>query len=133
MSVYLKILSKIHPFTLGTEANESLSKRILIKLMNIAWKVLTLHNDNPVIVTYLLNGKPFYINAKHALPEMKLKWPYYDTSLTEIACFIESSFDHVIAIDIGANIGDTALNLRMGCSGKILCIEPSKNFYEIYV
>ena len=35
---------------------------------------LTLHNDDPIIVTYLLHGKPFYINAKHALPKMKLKW-----------------------------------------------------------
>ena len=131
MKLYTRILSRIHPFTLGTVKDENLSKKIFLKLMKIAWKVLTLLNDNPIIVTYLLHGKSFYINAKHALPKMKLKWPYYDTSLTEIARFIECNLGYVTAIDIGANIGDTALNLRMGCSGKILCIEPSKNFYEI--
>jgi len=128
MKLYTRILSRIHPFTLGTVKDENLSKKIFLKLMKIAWKVLTLLDDNPIIVTYLLHGKSFYINAKHALPKMKLKWPYYDTSLTEIARFIECNLGYVTAIDIGANIGTTAISLSrsVGESGKVFAFEPQQ-------
>jgi FkbM family methyltransferase len=130
---YNRLISKLHPHTIGEKVNLKITSKIRLIIFEILFKLLTLFNTNPIIETRLLHGKPFKINAKHALLEMKIQWPFYDTSLTELSNFLSNLFGEFTSIDIGANVGDSCLNIREGSTGSILCIEPSLKFHNILI
>jgi FkbM family methyltransferase len=57
------------------------------------------------------------------LPDIKTKFQLYDLALSEIAAIIETKYPGFRAIDIGANVGDTAALIREHTSAEVLCIE----------
>lgn len=79
--------------------------------------------------TYNIDGFIIELNKQHKLPEFQSKFPMYDKFLP----FLAESFDesnHWI-IDIGANVGDTAVSIVRHTKANILSVEPVELFYDI--
>jgi FkbM family methyltransferase len=72
-----------------------------------------------------------YGPGEHRLDTYRRAYPYYDEELPRLAELIQLHGRDGPIIDIGANIGDTAALMRLaGARQKIVCIEPSKRYYE---
>lgn len=66
----------------------------------------------------------------HALPTYQSRYPLYDKFLPFV---VASLGDEGIIVDVGANVGDTAILLAQHCSNKIVSIEPDNTFYTYLV
>ncbi|BAU13362.1 glycosyltransferase of family GT4 [Leptolyngbya sp. NIES-3755] len=64
----------------------------------------------------------------HALDRYQQAWQRYDTSLGYIAQAVFQKYPDASAIDIGANVGDSAALIRNYADIPILCIEGSSSF-----
>lgn len=72
------------------------------------------------------------IPPEHALPRIKWEHPKYDTVLFRLTKNLSKYFDDLHVMDIGANIGDTAISmLNYGNAKRVICIEPCNYFYKI--
>ena len=71
------------------------------------------------------NIGPYRIHfpAKHEILEYKKTYHLYDTALAKIAGVLKEKYPDLHAIDIGANIGDTAALIRESAEIPVLCIE----------
>jgi FkbM family methyltransferase len=69
------------------------------------------------------------LNQEHMLPEYQSKYRLYDRFLP-ILCRQFDHLDHWI-IDVGANVGDTAVAVAQSCRNPILCIEGDDDFFEL--
>jgi len=70
------------------------------------------------------------INPDHDLPFCLKQYPFYGTNLPRIAEVIKQKYPELIAIDIGANVGDTVALLRSREFFPIVCIEGNEKFYS---
>lgn len=67
----------------------------------------------------------------HPLDRYQKAHPLYDRRLAEFSAILTQHAQGTIVVDIGANIGDTAALMReAGCHLKILCIEPSTQYFS---
>ncbi len=67
----------------------------------------------------------------HKILEYMTQFKYYDRCLPRILKNISTKFDNFRLIDVGANIGDTAQNIRLaGLNFPILAIEGNDNYFE---
>lgn len=64
--------------------------------------------------------------ASHPLKEYLIKYRCYDRYLPRLAAVCSG-----VIVDIGANIGDSALHIASFCSNKIICAEPDSTFVEL--
>jgi FkbM family methyltransferase len=83
----------------------------------------------------LLAGKRYQIGrfdlalpANHKLDQYQATWKRYDTALGYIAGMVFQKYPQSCAIDVGANVGDTAALLRSHTNVPILCVEGSPEF-----
>lgn len=65
--------------------------------------------------------------ADFALPNSQKKYKLYDRFLPVLAKQLTSN---KLIIDVGANIGDTAIAILQHCDNPIICIEPSDVFFS---
>lgn len=88
-------------------------------------------NGDPLI-HYRIAGIDLEIPLSHELPFYRLAFPEYGANLGRLAAAVASKYPAASAIDIGANVGDTAAVMR-GASfgGPILCIEGDDRFFRI--
>jgi FkbM family methyltransferase len=80
------------------------------------------------IVTYKLDGFEMRLPLSHDLPTSRKRTPDYSTNVGRIAAAILNARPDATAIDIGANIGDTAAIIRSRSSMPVLCVEPDPKF-----
>ncbi len=59
----------------------------------------------------------------HPLPANLAIFPLYDRQLPELARILYRKYPDLCAIDVGANIGDTAALIRSGADISVLCVE----------
>jgi FkbM family methyltransferase len=64
-----------------------------------------------------------HLPAQHEVLEYKRNYHLYDTALAKIAGVLRDKYADLHAIDIGANIGDTAALIRESGEIPVLCIE----------
>src|SRR4051812_39979812 len=69
-------------------------------------------------------------NNSHAL-EYKRRFRLYDTALGSIANIANAKYPDLHAIDIGANVGDTAALIRKFADIPVLCIEGDPGLLSI--
>lgn len=69
--------------------------------------------------------------ADHALDRYQAQWPRYDLALGEIARVVWSKYPGYKAIDIGANVGDTAALLCTHQDVRTLCVEGHPGFVAL--
>jgi FkbM family methyltransferase len=66
--------------------------------------------------------------ADHALEQYQSTWLRYDTALGYIADVVFKKYPNSSAIDIGANVGDSAALIKKYLDIPVLCIEGNPNF-----
>jgi FkbM family methyltransferase len=92
-----------------------------------------LHNRllrlGPGSITTSVHGISLEMPAEHLLPLYVSMHPNQDKPLAELAAKLHQADGFLYAIDVGANIGDTALMMRKAvASGTFLCVEGSERF-----
>ncbi|CAN5280780.1 hypothetical protein BH09BAC3_BH09BAC3_22050 [soil metagenome] len=75
---------------------------------------------------YLVGNYEIDLPANFSLPEYQKKFKLYDRFLPVLVHEFSSGST---IIDIGANIGDTAIAMLATCKSKIVCVEPSDIFF----
>lgn len=85
---------------------------------SIAYRVKMLRSKYAEIGPYRL-----HLPASHQVLEYKRSYHLYDTALSKIAAVIREKYPDIHAIDIGANVGDTAALIRESAEIPVLCIE----------
>jgi FkbM family methyltransferase len=69
--------------------------------------------------------------ADHALDRHQARWKRYDRALGDIASFVEKKYPGFRAIDIGANVGDTAALICAHHDVPTLCVEGHPAFIDL--
>jgi FkbM family methyltransferase len=83
----------------------------------------------PSTKPYTIGEHTILLNREHLLPEYQSRHRLYDRFLP-ILC---KQFDHpdLWIIDVGANVGDTAVAVAQACRNPILCIEGDDDFFDL--
>lgn len=107
-------------------ASSGLPYKILVKLKDVFSK---LSPNKTIQFTY----KRFMIEMPftHDYPINLKKYPTYSENLGEVAKVVFSKYPGASAIDVGANIGDSAIILQSFVSAPILCIEGNPKFIPL--
>jgi len=64
----------------------------------------------------------------HRIEDIRRKWKRYDVALGDIASAVAGKYPSATAIDIGANVGDSAALIRTHRRMPVLCIEGNPAF-----
>lgn len=83
------------------------------------------------LIKYKLDKYEIMLPLKHDLPIMKRNYPAYDTHIGRISMYINEKYKEFQVIDIGANIGDSAIIIKSKVDVPILCIEPDDYYYSL--
>lgn len=70
-----------------------------------------------------VHGHELLLPASHRLPEYAKKFPDYSTNLARLAAAVDADQPGAPVIDIGANVGDSAVLLRDVTAAPLLCVE----------
>lgn len=81
------------------------------------------------VVGYNYCGEKIHIPFSEMSPQYYNRFPNYDRQLGRIAEYIREKKNSLNVIDVGANIGDTALGI--GNSAKFILVEGNKKFNEL--
>ncbi len=93
---------------------------------------LILSFSDPLIYYQLWNYK-IQIPFSHNLPAVLVSHKNYNTNLPRISTYINTKYQNPPIVDIGANVGDTAVLLRSFVEYPILCVEGEKKFYDLLI
>jgi FkbM family methyltransferase len=77
---------------------------------------------------YVVGRTTLVLPFDHALDEYQHRWTRYDRALGEIARLIWEKQANFSAIDIGANVGDSAALISAYNDVSILCVEGTREF-----
>ena len=102
-----------------------LIKKTLRTLRNYHYK------SEPKYKEYFIGPHQLTLPTDHALDRYQQKFKRYDVALGDIARAINKKYPNYTAIDIGANIGDSAALICSHQRTPVLCIEGNKNFLEL--
>lgn len=78
-----------------------------------------------------LHGYRLDLPDDHWLPQIRRQFPHYSENLGRLAAVVEQKYPGRGLIDVGANVGDTAVTVRAHSKLPILCIEGSEIYYGI--
>lgn len=92
-----------------------------LKALSVARRQLLRRTDPPVRYTFA--GQTLELPFSHDLPWLRAAFPGYNDNLGRIAALVAEKHPGAPAIDIGANVGDTAAALREQLSGPLLLVE----------
>jgi len=70
-----------------------------------------------------------YMPFSHDLPIILKSYPFYSTNIERLSGYLKIKYEDPRAIDIGANIGDTAISIYNSTNSPVLAIECDPNFY----
>ena len=77
---------------------------------------------------YVIGPYSIVLPRNHMLDIYQANYKNYDKKLPTVVCLIQNKYEEMTVIDIGANIGDTAVALRGSCVCPVICIEGNPNF-----
>jgi len=84
------------------------------------------------LVTFDWCGETMYLPLSHELPRFTTTCPHYNMNLGRLAAVMHRQLGRpIMAIDIGANVGDTAILLLKNGADKVICIEGSRRYAEL--
>jgi FkbM family methyltransferase len=91
---------------------------------------LVIHVHDP-LAQYDLSGTVIQLPLSHDLPFYRKLYPGYSTNIARITQLIQAKYPGSACIDIGANVGDTAVLIRSVSPCPILCIEGEEFFFRL--
>jgi FkbM family methyltransferase len=103
------------------------------KALAVTWRVyatLVRALGKHDLVRYRLYGHDLVMPAVSDLPSVYSRNPQYSENLGRIAKLVASKYPSSWAVDIGANIGDTAVVIVHHSQMRCLCIEGSATYYS---
>jgi FkbM family methyltransferase len=74
-------------------------------------------------VRRVVNGVPLLMPWLHRLPDFTDEFPLYGRNLIELARAVSTSSVPLTMIDLGANIGDSALAVLAEVDARVLCVD----------
>jgi FkbM family methyltransferase len=83
------------------------------------------------LVRYRLEGTELLLPLSHDLPLHRRSRPAYGTNLSRVAGHLARKYPGLAAIDIGANVGDTAALIHAATGGPVLCVEGERRFFRL--
>lgn len=86
---------------------------------------------DPVIKVTLAPGIELSLPMSHHLPLHMAQYPHYDSALPRLARAVKEDAGSLKFIDVGANVGDTAVLVSHAVSGAFLCVEGSDQFFPL--
>lgn len=105
-------------------SSENIAQRVIRRLR---WFVRDRFPSRPVKRT--VQGVEMVLPWSHRLPDYARSEPEYGQNLPRLAqALVEVDGVEVVALDIGANIGDSALQILEVADGRVLCVEAD-SFY----
>jgi FkbM family methyltransferase len=81
--------------------------------------------------TVTIGRSELLLPADHPLDRYQVSYPRYDKALGEIAYLIRAKYPDATAIDIGANVGDSAALICTYDDVPTLCVEGHPGFLEL--
>jgi len=132
----MKIIKRIRSKLFTTDPINNWDANILDHLSDLLktciFQLLGKLVKDKTLKVFISNNGWVHLPPEHALPKIKWEHPRYDTVLFKITKNLSKYFNDLHVIDIGANIGDTAISmLNYGNAKKVICIEPCNYFYKI--
>jgi FkbM family methyltransferase len=94
---------------------------ILEKLYRQIRRVLLLFTDPAIRVE--IYGHKMVLPFSHELPKYLSRYPNYMRNLWLLAGLVDKKYPGAVAIDIGANVGDTVAVIRKESSLPVICVE----------
>jgi FkbM family methyltransferase len=82
-------------------------------------------------IKYKFAGTDISLPFSHNLPVHKKVFPSYDENIGRLASLIKEKYNDLKMIDIGANVGDTAVMIKSKADIPILCIEGEEKFISL--
>lgn len=76
-----------------------------------------------------VQGVTMVLPWSHRLPDYAIWGPEYGQNLVRLAEALAQT-DPLTVLDIGANVGDSTLQILNGADGKVLCVEADKAYLE---
>ena len=103
---------------------------IIQTIFQLLRKAYLLINQN-ALIKYKLENVEIVLPLKHDLPIMKRNYPTYDTHIGRIPGYIKRKYSDFQVVDIGANVGDSAIIIKSKVDLPILCIEADDYYYSL--
>src|SRR5271170_3339530 len=85
-------------------------------------------NTVGAVKEYVVGRTKLLLPADHAIDAYQARWKRYDRALGEIARLVWGKYPDYRAIDIGANVGDSAALISTYHDVPTLCIEGTEAF-----
>lgn len=82
---------------------------------------------------YTVGNFPLVMPIDHPLDQYQGHWHRYDRALGYISRLVFRKYPHATAIDVGANVGDSAALIRSNSPAPILCLEGNPSFIPYLV
>ncbi|MCX8105228.1 MAG: FkbM family methyltransferase [Ignavibacterium album] len=109
---------------------KGLYNKIIYKLLEFL-RMGIVHLDENKLVEYNLEDFTIKIPLRHDLPIIKNIYSYYNTAIGRIPKYLTEKYQGFQIIDIGANIGDTAIIIKSNVDLPILCIEGDGFYFQL--
>jgi hypothetical protein len=104
-------------------------KSLLTKVLKLVRKQILTSNDP--IVNYTYKGKNLAIHLSHDFPYILKDYPQYSQNLGWVIKKMHQKYADLKVIDVGANIGDSAVLIKDIADVPILCIEGNPKFLDL--
>lgn len=105
---------------------ENLLSKALLKLREIIIKFYP-----SILVNYKYHNRTLRLYLSNEYPFILKKFPQYSQNLGVVAQCIKGKYNDLKVIDVGANVGDSALILKHYASVPVLCVEGNPKFLPI--
>lgn len=104
---------------------------IEILAYKIAYKIRRWTADDNKLIEYSLNGKTLFFPSTHDGPLFYSKYPKYSDCIRQASICLGRTRGCCPVIDIGANIGDSAILIKTDFSHHLLLIDGNQSFLEL--
>lgn len=101
-------------------------KSILSKILKVFRQQILVGSDP--IVKYSYKGKVLDIHLSHDFPFILKEYPQYSQNLAWVVGKLYNKYKDLKIIDVGANIGDSAVLIKDVADVPILCVEGNPKF-----
>ena len=86
--------------------------------------------DLPLVSTQI-EGRDLIVPLAHNLAFYKERCRHYDRHIIQICQYVQSILGNLAFVDVGANVGDTVINLGITEHARYLCIEGDTFYYNL--
>lgn len=109
---------------------ENIFVKIFNQILLIIRKIIIRINSSKLI-QYRLENVNLTLPLRHELPIIKKAFSQYDSAIGRIPKYLTMKYPNFQAVDIGANIGDTAIIIKAHLDIPILCIEADDFYFNL--